>query len=77
MDQVTLVVVRAIESGAATTKGIVDATGLSRLKVERALNALEKQNLVFRESQGLLGPRHTGDTDRPGVRVLHPLLQGA
>ena len=52
MDQVTLVVVRAIESGATTTKRIVDATGLSRLKVERALGTLEKQNLAFREGQG-------------------------
>ena len=52
MDQVALIVVRAVESGASTTKGIIDATGLSRLKVDRALNALEKQKLVFRESQG-------------------------
>jgi len=52
MDQVTLVVVRAIESGATTTKRIVDATGLSRLKVERALSTLEKQSLAFRDSQG-------------------------
>lgn len=52
MDQVTLIIVRAVESGAATTKGIIDATGLSRLKVERALNTLEKQKLLFRERQG-------------------------
>ncbi|QOZ26500.1 MULTISPECIES: YkgJ family cysteine cluster protein [Bradyrhizobium] len=52
MDQVNLVVVRALESGATTTKAIIDATGLSRLKVDRALSALEKQKLVFRESQG-------------------------
>lgn len=52
MDQVTSVVVRAVESGATTTKAIVDATGLSRLKVERALGALEKQKLLSRESQG-------------------------
>lgn len=52
MDQVALVVVRAVESGATTTKGVVDATGLSRLKVERALNALEKQKLLFRQGQG-------------------------
>lgn len=52
MDQVTLVVVRAVESGATTTKGIIGATGLSRLKVERALGTLEKQKLLFRESQG-------------------------
>jgi hypothetical protein len=52
MDQVTLVVVRAVESGATTTKSIIDATGLSRLKVERALNVLEKQKLLFREGAG-------------------------
>jgi len=52
MDQVTLVVVRAVESGATTTKAIIDATGLSRLKVDRALNALEKQKLLFRHGQG-------------------------
>ncbi|UGY15288.1 YkgJ family cysteine cluster protein [Bradyrhizobium septentrionale] len=52
MDQVALVVVRAVESGATTTKGIIGVTGLSRLKVERALGALEKQKLLFRESQG-------------------------
>ena len=52
MDQVTLLVVRAIESGATTTKNIIDATGLSRLKAERALQSLEKQKLLFREGQG-------------------------
>ncbi|SEC27640.1 zinc/iron-chelating domain-containing protein [Bradyrhizobium erythrophlei] len=52
MDQVALVVVRAVESGATTTKDIIGATGLSRLKVERALGALEKQKLLFRERQG-------------------------
>jgi hypothetical protein len=52
MDQVTLVVVRAIESGATTTKAIIDSTGISRLKVDRTLNTLEKQKLLFRESQG-------------------------
>lgn len=52
MDEVTLVVVRAVESGATTTKRLIDATGLSRLKVERALSALEKQKMLFREGQG-------------------------
>jgi len=52
MDQVTLLVVRAIESGATTTKNIIDATGLSRLKAERALQSLEKHKLLFREGQG-------------------------
>lgn len=52
MDQVTLQVARAVEAGATTMKGIIDATGLSRLKVERALSALEKQKLLVREGQG-------------------------
>ncbi|MBR0694563.1 YkgJ family cysteine cluster protein [Bradyrhizobium lablabi] len=66
MDQLTLLVVRAVESGATTFKGIVDKTGLSRLKVERALQSLEKQKLLFRESKGLwaLGARTTA----PNVR---------
>ncbi|MCK1379426.1 YkgJ family cysteine cluster protein, partial [Bradyrhizobium sp. 24] len=38
MDQATLQVVRAVEAGATTIKGVIDATGLSRLKIERALN---------------------------------------
>ncbi|MCC8963217.1 YkgJ family cysteine cluster protein [Bradyrhizobium sp. Pear76] len=52
MDQVALLVVRTVESGSTTTKEIVGATGLSRLKVERALGALEKQKLLFRDRQG-------------------------
>lgn len=52
MDQVALVVVRAVESGATTTKDIIGVTRLSRLKVERALGALEKQKLLVRERQG-------------------------
>lgn len=52
MDQVLVKVVGAVESGAATMRDIVDATGLSRLKVERALSALEKQKLLFRDGQG-------------------------
>jgi hypothetical protein len=44
--------VRAVESGETTTKGIIGATGLSRLKVERALGTLEKQKLLLRQSQG-------------------------
>jgi Fe-S-cluster containining protein len=56
MDEVMLKVARAIERGATTMKGVVDATGLSRLKVERALHALEKQKLLFRDSQGLRAP---------------------
>ncbi len=45
-------VVRAVEGGATTIKGVIDATGLSRLKVERALNSLEKQKLLIRDSPG-------------------------
>ena len=52
MDQTALQVVRAVEAGATTMKGIVDATGLSRLKVERALSTLEKQKLLVRDGQG-------------------------
>jgi Fe-S-cluster containining protein len=45
-------VIRAVETGATTIKGVIDTTGLSRLKVERALNALEKQKLLIRDGQG-------------------------
>ncbi|MCK1313589.1 YkgJ family cysteine cluster protein, partial [Bradyrhizobium sp. 23] len=48
MDQAMLSVARAVEAGATTMKGVIDATGLSRLKIERALNALEKQKLLVR-----------------------------
>ena len=47
-----LSVVRAMEAGATTMKSVIDATGLSRLKIERALNALEKQKLLVRDGQG-------------------------
>lgn len=52
MDQVVSKVARAVESGASSIRGVIDATGLSRLKVERALNALEKQKLLVRDGQG-------------------------
>ncbi|MGX1149118.1 Fe-S-cluster containining protein [Bradyrhizobium ottawaense] len=52
MDQSTLQVARAVEAGATTMKSVIDATGLSRLKVERALNTLEKQKLLVRDGQG-------------------------
>ncbi|MFT4117837.1 YkgJ family cysteine cluster protein [Bradyrhizobium sp.] len=52
MDQTMLSVVRAVEDGATTMKGVIDATGLSRLKIERALSALEKQKLLVRDGQG-------------------------
>ena len=54
-----LSVVRAVEAGATTMKGVIDATGLSRLRIERALNALEKQKLLVRDGQGFRG---TGPT---------------
>jgi hypothetical protein len=56
MDQLMLVVVRAVESGATTMRAVIDATGLSRLKVERALHALEKQELLVRDGQGFRAP---------------------
>lgn len=49
-------VARAVEGGATTIKAVIDATGLSRLKVERALNALEKQKLLVRDGQGFSVP---------------------
>lgn len=52
MDQGMSKVVRAVESGATTMRTIIDATGLSRLKVERALHALEKQKQLIRDGQG-------------------------
>lgn len=52
MDEVTSKVVRAVERGATTMKGVIAATGFSRLKVERALQALEKQKLLVRNGQG-------------------------
>jgi Fe-S-cluster containining protein len=53
MDEGQAKVARAIQFGASTIRGVIDATGFSRLKVERALQALEKQKLVIRDSQGL------------------------
>ena len=58
-------VVRAVESGATTLRAVIDATGLSRLKVERALNSLEKQKLLIRDSQGFRAP---GMPVTPSVR---------
>ena len=49
-------VARAIEGGATTIRGVIDVTGLSRLKVERALLSLEKQKLLIRDSQGFRAP---------------------
>jgi Fe-S-cluster containining protein len=65
MDQVMSKVVRAVERGATTIKGVIDATGLSRLKVERALHSLEKQKLLVRYSQGYRAP---GMPTTPPVR---------
>lgn len=56
MDQVMSDVVRAVERGATTVKGVIDATGLSRLKVERAIRALEKQKLLLRNDAGFQTP---------------------
>jgi Fe-S-cluster containining protein len=56
MDQMMSDVVRAVERGATTVKGVIDATGLSRLKVERALRSLEKQKLLVRDGQGFRAP---------------------
>jgi Fe-S-cluster containining protein len=65
MDQVMSQVVRAVERGATTIKALIDATGLSRLKVERALHALEKQKLLVRDGQGFRAP---GAPAAPPVR---------
>jgi len=51
MDRTMSDVLLAVGRGATTTRGILDATGLSRLKVERALHALEKQKLLIRDGQ--------------------------
>jgi hypothetical protein len=56
MDEVMSNVARAVESGATTVKGVIDATGLSRLKVERALQTLQKQKLLVRDGQGIRVP---------------------
>ncbi len=52
MEEATSSVARAVSSGSATVKSVIEATGLSRLKVERALNALERQKLLVRDSHG-------------------------
>jgi Fe-S-cluster containining protein len=52
MDQVTSKVALAVERGATTIRGVIDATGLSRLKVERALHSLEKQKRLIRNHEG-------------------------
>ena len=56
MDQTMSDVVRAVERGATTVKDVIDATGLSRLKVERAIRALEKQKLLTRSDGGFQTP---------------------
>jgi len=56
MDQAMSKVARAVERGATTIRAVIDATGLSRLKVERALHSLEKQKLLIRDSQGFRAP---------------------
>jgi hypothetical protein len=66
MDQVVSNVARAVEGGATTIKAVIDITGLSRLKVERALNALEKQKLLVRDGQGF---RARGATPQAPLEV--------
>src|SRR5215475_5814343 len=56
MDQEASKVALAVERGATTTRGVIDVTGLSRLKVERALRWLEKQNRLIRDSDGFRIP---------------------
>src|SRR5690348_14303607 len=52
MDQETSKVALAVERGATTTRRVIDETGLSRLKVERALRWLEKHNRLIRDDEG-------------------------
>jgi hypothetical protein len=68
MDQITSTVARAVASGLTTIKAVIDATGLSRLKVERALNSLEKQKLLVRDGQGLRLPNSAAPQAPPQVR---------
>ena len=56
MDKATSDVARAVAGGATNIKAVIDATGLSRLKVERALNSLEKQKWLVRDGQGFRAP---------------------
>jgi hypothetical protein len=65
MDQAMSNVARAVERGATTIRTVIDATGLSRLKVERALHSLEKQKLLIRDSQGF---RAAGISTTPRAR---------
>ena len=52
MDQQVWNVARAVEGGATTIRAVADATGLSRLKIERALRTLEKQKWLVRDNEG-------------------------
>lgn len=56
MDQVISKVVFAVERGATTVRAVIDMTGLSRLKVERALQTLEKQKRLLRDGEGFRTP---------------------
>ena len=56
MDNVIAKVAIAIETGATTIRGVAEATGLSRLKVERALHTLEKQKRLIRDGAGFRAP---------------------
>ena len=76
MDQAILSVVRAVEAGATTMKGVIEATGLSRLKIERALNALEKQKLLVRDGQGFQGDRTARSSAAvTSMRIVQRLLR--
>ena len=57
MDRAISDVLLAVERGATTMKGVIDATAMSRLKVERALQTLEKQKLLMRDGQSLKSTR--------------------
>src|SRR3569833_2033347 len=57
MDRTMSDVLLAVGRGATTTRGILDATGLSRLKCERSLHALEKQMLLIRDGQSFRSAR--------------------
>jgi hypothetical protein len=65
VDQTVSKVILALERGATTIRGVIDATGLSRLKVERALHSLEKQKRLIRNNEGF---RTTSTPTKQNVR---------
>jgi len=70
---------RSRRSRAARRRSGVLSTqpGLSRLKVERALHALEKQKLLLRDRAGFHGTWHAGDATGPAMWIVLPLLYAA